>query len=286
MRRVVRAVSSPVPAVAATARGFAVTAPLREARKVMKREFSEDVLATDYEQQAFESLRKMQASTTYPGAIRAATPGDTFTYVGRETVLRPGERHYWRPVTDDPAVRRFVSVRCRFKEAVNVGPRFETKLHVVRVRVREDCTIRHVIDEVTLASDSPFVAQGPFALAATANGKALDPESLLSEALPHRAGSTDVTLDAIEEATDHVWHQSETRPKNWDTDEMAPGDLEKSPHAEYQDPGHRWGHARPPAMAKYGATDVAHLMSFRDPQRGNAQFRPNKKDSHHPALRY
>jgi len=246
------------------------TAPRLIVRENFKREFREDVMADHYEQQAFESLQKMQANTTYPGSIRAATPGDTDTYVGRHTILRPHERHYWRPVTDDPSVRRFVNIRVRFKESVNVGARFETKLHVVRVKVRDDCTIRHVIDEVTLASDSPYVAQTPFTLSDTATGKALEPDTLLADALPHRAGSRDVTLDAVDSATDHLWHEASSRPKDYDTDEVTAADLEQAPHRELRDPGHRWGHARPQLLSRYGAADTAHLLpkfvDFRNPK--------------------
>ena len=226
------------------------------------REMAETMLEDRYYQESFEALHRFKQSSTYPGAIRAATPGDTDNYFGSiQTVYNPKERHYWRPVTDDPQVTPWVSVRVRFKESVNEGVRWVTKMHVVRVRVQQNITVQQLIDEVRSANDSIYIAQKPFTL--SIGGKQLGFEETLESILStvnagSKRGRYDLTVDGIED-DDHMLHTPGMLPKNYDRDEFGHDELQQSPYAEFEDPGHRWGHARPVGvLSKYGAGSQRH----------------------------
>jgi hypothetical protein len=182
-----------------------------------RRSLGTDKLEYVYYQEAYEAIARHRASTTYPGTIKAATPGDTRCHDGStdDWENRPDTRHYWRPVVDDPQVRELVQVRVRFKENVFVAPSWEARLHVIVVSVPPDATVEEITKEVDATNVSATVGRMPYTLAH--RGKALDNvttlESLASSGL--QLLDRGLTLDAIETATDHLWHTEAARPLDW-----------------------------------------------------------------------
>ncbi len=181
-----------------------------------------------YEQEAFEATRRFKESTTYPGALRIATPGDTNHYQGyARSLLHATERHYWRPVVDDPLVEDIVCLRVRFKDNVWVTTGFEPRMHVVQVIVPRKSSVRDVIREVTIANQSPYLCQNPFKLAVA--GAELDVSKTVEE-----LGLGEASLiAAIDSDVDHMEHlPGPHRPKDWNVDEITEQDAERSPHFE------------------------------------------------------
>ncbi|ORC89592.1 uncharacterized protein TM35_000111260 [Trypanosoma theileri] len=179
-----------------------------------------------YEQEAFEACRRLEGSKTYPGPIRAATPGDTRFYAGSlESILQDTDRHYWRAVTDDPQVQYLIPLRIRFKIFTWVTTGWEQRLQVVQILAPRDSTIRQVIELVTIENQSPYLCTSPFTL--SIDGKELDPEKNLSD-----YGITEHSrIDAIEKQ-DHLLHKDSERPRDWTIDEMTSEYLESSPYKE------------------------------------------------------
>jgi hypothetical protein len=172
-------------------------------------------------------MERFRASGTYPGSLRAATPGDTRCYMGKmDTLLTATDRHYWRAVTDDPEVQRYVTLRVRFKEEVCVGDRFETHAHIVSVCVPAACTVAQLLAATQAASESPYVAMTPFTLAV--DGKELD------GARPIAAYNiTEYTdIDALAAGEDHLTHLSTMRAANFNETEITPELELEAPYAE------------------------------------------------------
>lgn len=181
---------------------------------------------TRYEQEAFEAHRRFSESTTYPGPVRAATPGDTRFYDGSvETILHENERHYWRAVTDDPQVQYLLPLRIRFKTNVWVTSGWEQRLQVVQVAVPQEATVQELIDAVRVENQSPYLCLGDISL--SIEGKELDKTKPLSAY--HITENSQI--DAIEE-NDHLQHTEAARPKDWNVDEMTVDDLAVSPYKE------------------------------------------------------
>ncbi|CCW64318.1 unnamed protein product [Phytomonas sp. EM1] len=179
-----------------------------------------------YEQEAFECHRQFVKSGSYPGPIRAATPGDTRFYIGGvETILKENERHYWRAVIDDPQVQFLMPLRIRFKTNVWVTSGWEQRLQVVQVMVSRDATVKDVIKSVIIENQSPYLCTNKFYL--SINGKELDE----SRTLEFYEISSNTQIDAIEEA-DHLMHTESARPKDWNVDEITDDDASKSPYKE------------------------------------------------------
>ena len=214
-------------------------------------------IAEYYKQESFESLQKFEASQTYPGSIKASSPGDTMYPMQRyHTVLEDGDRHYWRAVVDDPAPARYVTIRIRFKENVCIGDRFELHAHVVPVSVPADATIATVLQTVIELNDSPYLCVNPIRL--VHNGESLDLSQRLCD-----AGLSEVTvLDAIDDVTDHVSHEVGVKPLDWYADEMTPEVENAAPYAELKlrenitvmkrSPGTYRMQSKPPALSKHG----------------------------------
>lgn len=181
-----------------------------------------------YQQEAFEAHRRFVESNTYPGPIRAATPGDTRFYAGSlESILGDNERHYWRAVTDDPAVQYVFPLRIRFKTFVWVTSGWEQRLQIVQVMVPRDATVQEVIDQVRVENQSPYLCTSSLKLAL--DSKELDESKPISFYGIHENSR----LEAIEE-NDHLTHEASGRPKDWNKDEMTPEDLTKSPYKEME----------------------------------------------------
>ncbi|KEG13245.1 hypothetical protein DQ04_01121000 [Trypanosoma grayi] len=179
-----------------------------------------------YEQEAFEARKKLDESRTYPGPIRAATPGDTRFYAGSlESILHDTDRHYWRAVTDDPQVQYNIPLRIRFKILTWVTTGWEQRLQVVQVMSPRDSTIRQLIELITIENQSPYLCSTAFTL--SIHGKELDLDKTLMD--------YDITehsrIDAIEKQ-DHLLHKDSERPKDWTVDEMTAELFSRSPYKE------------------------------------------------------
>lgn len=183
-------------------------------------------MLSQYEQEAFESHRRFLESTSYPGPIRAATPGDTRFYDGSiETILNENERHYWRAVVDDPRVELLLPLRVRFKTNVWVTTGWEKRLQIVQVMVPRDATVSELIDLVRVENASPYLCTTQFKLAL--DGVELENRSPICA----YNVSENTQLDAIE-CDDHVEHTDAVRPKDWNVDEMTVDDVSRSPYKE------------------------------------------------------
>lgn len=179
-------------------------------------------------QDAFEASERLQASTTYPGPIRAATPGDTKFYLNGfgETVLHRNERHYWRAVVDDPQVEPTVTLRVRLKDNVWVTSGWETRMHVIQVVVRTDATISELIDQVVTDNQSPYLCTSPIGIAV--NGRDLPLDKTVEA-----CGLNECSIiDGYEIVHDHLSHTPEHRPRDWNTDELSDADMLTSPYKE------------------------------------------------------
>lgn len=179
-----------------------------------------------YEQEAFESHKRFINSLTYPGAIRAATPGDTRFYMGSvETILNGNERHYWRTVVDDPQVEYLIPLRVRFKTNVWVTTGWEQRMHIIQVMTPVNITIADLIDRLRIENQSPYLAELPFTL--SLNGVELDNSKNLSFYNINESSE----IDAIE-ASDLSFTKESPRPKDWNVDELTADDLSSSPYKE------------------------------------------------------
>ncbi|KAG5477624.1 hypothetical protein CUR178_05330 [Leishmania enriettii] len=181
---------------------------------------------SQYEQEAYESHRRFTESPTYPGSIRAATPGDTRFYMGSvETILQEHERHYWRAVVDDPQVQYLVPLRIRFKTFIWVTSGWEQRLQVVQVMMQRDATVAELLQQVRIENQSPYLCTSSFQL--SIDGKELDMRKTLAD-----YGIDEYSrIDAIEEK-DHLLHTETERPKDWNVDEMTEELLLRSPYKE------------------------------------------------------
>lgn len=183
-------------------------------------------MLSQYEQEAYEASRRFKEADSYPGPIRASTPGDTRFYVGSvESILNENERHYWRAVTDDPLVQRQIPLRIKFKTQVWVTSGWEQRLQVVQVTVPHDCTVQELIEQVKIENQSPYLCLSKISLAE--NGKELDP----TKSIAHYGLTENSSIDAIEEF-DHISHQEAQRPKDWNVDEITADHLARSPYKE------------------------------------------------------
>ncbi|RHW73474.1 Ubiquitin family [Trypanosoma brucei equiperdum] len=181
-----------------------------------------------YQQEAFEARKRFEESTTYPGPIRAATPGDTRFYSGSlESILHDTDRHYWRAVTDDPRVQHLIPLRIRFKIFTWVTSGWEQRMQVVQIMAPKDSTIAQVKDLVIVENQSPYLCVSSFHLAI--DGKELDPQKTLGE-----YGITEQSqIDAIEQ-NDHLLHRDDERPRDWTVDEITAEDVKRSPYKEME----------------------------------------------------
>lgn len=179
-----------------------------------------------YEQEAFEAHTRFSQSQTYPGPIRAATPGDTRFYDGSvETILHENERHYWRAVTDDPQVQYLMPLRIRFKTNVWATSGWEQRLQAVHVMIAREATIQELIDAVKVENQSPYLCVTEISL--SIEGKELDP----TKTLDLYNITEQSQIDAIE-SNDHLQHTEAARPKDWNVDEVTVDDLVTSPYKE------------------------------------------------------
>lgn len=179
-----------------------------------------------YEQEAFEANRRFKESKSYPGPIRAATPGDTRFYMGsKETILHRNERHYWRAVIDDPELEYLIPIRIRFRVNVWVTTGWEQRLQIVQVMVPRQSTVEHLIECVRVENQSPYVAEVPFTL--SINGIELDG----SKDLAFYGIDESSEVDAIETSS-LVLGKEFPRPKDWNVDEITNDDLGMSPYKE------------------------------------------------------
>lgn len=225
-----------------------------------------------YADECFRATEAMKNSRTYPGSIKAATPGHTRHFWAEPNsfvnVVKDDHgfnRFYWRAVVDDAEVKESVQVRIRFKEDVFVPPDWECRSHVIVVHVPPASSIADVITEVNFTNESPYVGQSSYDLAA--DGKTLDETATLDELFADKIRARrGITLDAIEVARDHRYHEPGVRPRDLSTHDVPPAELEAAPYAElalFLDPsltgdaggkGLRYG-TKPPArgLSKYGA---------------------------------
>jgi hypothetical protein len=181
---------------------------------------------SQYEQEAFESHRRLTESQTYPGPIRAATPGDTRFYLGSfETILQDNDRHYWRAVVDDPQVQNLVPLRIRFKTFIWVTSGWEQRMQVVQVMAHRDATIAELMQQVRIENQSPYLCTSSFKL--SIDGRELDELKTLADYSIDEFSR----IDAIEE-NDHLLHTEAERPKDWNVDEMTEETLKISPYKE------------------------------------------------------
>lgn len=179
-----------------------------------------------YEQEAYEAYRRFTESQTYPGPIRAATPGDTRFYTGSaETILQENERHYWRAVVDDPQVQYLVPLRIRFKTFIWVTTGWEQRMQVVQVMAHRGATIAELMQQVKVENQSPYLCTSSFKL--SMDGRELDELKTLADYNIDEFSR----IDAIEE-NDHVQHIDAERLKDWNVDELEDEALAKSPYKE------------------------------------------------------
>lgn len=182
-----------------------------------------------YQQQAYESAKRFDEAKTYPGAIRAATPGDTQYYHARtKTILNNGERHYWRAVVDDPLVEHLVPLRIRLKNNVWVTTGWETRMQVVQVLVPRGSTVAQVIQMAMEENPSPYTGKGVMALAV--DGKELSDNATIEECNLDEFS----IIDAVDGREDHLAHLDGHRPKDWNVDELTMDDMRVSPYQEMQ----------------------------------------------------
>ncbi|AYU79563.1 conserved hypothetical protein [Leishmania infantum JPCM5] len=181
---------------------------------------------SQYEQEAYEAHRRFAESQTYPGPIRAATPGDTRFYMGSaETILQENERHYWRAVVDDPHVQHLVPLRIRFKTFIWVTSGWEQRMQVVQVMAQRDSTIAELMQQVRIENQSPYLCTSSFKLCI--DGKDLDELKTLADYDIDEYSR----IDAIEE-NDHLLHTEAEKLKDWNVDEMPEDVLLRSPYKE------------------------------------------------------
>lgn len=181
---------------------------------------------SQYEQEAFEAHRRFVESQTYPGPIRAATPGDTRFYLGSvETILQDNDRHYWRAVVDDPQVQYLVPLRIRFKTFVWVTTGWEQRMQVVQVMAHRDATIAELMQQVRIENQSPYLCTSAFKL--SIDGRDLDELKTLADYNIDEFSR----IDAVEE-NDHLLHTEAERPKDWNVDEITEETLKLSPYKE------------------------------------------------------
>eukprot|EP00796_Vickermania_ingenoplastis_P009251 gene9251-6504_t len=179
-----------------------------------------------YEQEAFESHRQFIESTTYPGAIRESTPGDTSFYIGAaETILHANERHYWRAVVDDPQLEYLIPLRIRFKVNVWVTAGWEQRMHVLQVMAPRHITVENLIERIKVENQSPYLAELPFVL--LMDGMQLDE----NKDLEHYGITENSQIDAVDSSDFVLGHES-PRPKDWNIDEITDEDLLRSPYKE------------------------------------------------------
>lgn len=181
---------------------------------------------SQYEQEAYESHRRFTESQTYPGPIRAATPGDTRFYQGAvETILHENERHYWRAVTDDPQIQYLMPLRIRFKTFIWVTTGWEQRIQAVQVMIHRDATVAELVQQVRVENQSPYLCTSAFKL--SIDGRELDEMKTLAD-----YGIDEFSrIDALEE-NDHLLHTEAERPKDWNVDEMTEDTLKLSPYKE------------------------------------------------------
>lgn len=198
----------------------------------------EKIFENQYLQERFEAMKAMKKSKTYPGPIKAATPGDTRFWfapddydrhtgpAGVETIIHENERHFWRSVVDDVLVEPRITLRVRFKEELFLAPQWETRLHVISIHVPIDSTIAEVKAELKTQNVHPHVAHRAFDLAL--DGKELSPsDTLASLNIEHNTA-----LDAIETDFDHLYHTPAGRPKDWNHEEVSATEAAESPYRE------------------------------------------------------
>jgi hypothetical protein len=175
-------------------------------------------VVSTYQQQAFESLQRMeQPTSTYPGSIRAATPGPARHggAIDKNIIkqrLVANAQTYWRPVTDDPERELHQHVRVRFKIQVFSGRKWVTQLHIVQVRVSRSASMEGLAAEVRSQMASPFLSAKPFVLAR--NGQEIPPDRTLADL---QLSPTE-SLDAIDPQGDHLEHLEGHRLKTYDDD--------------------------------------------------------------------
>ena len=180
-----------------------------------------------YQRQMYEAEQRLRASKTYTGPIKAATPGHVHCYFSRfprRELLPDLDRHYWRPVVDDPlATTLSVSIRIRFTTRVWVMSGWENRLHYQKVRVPREATIRQLLHKMIATNQSTWAELQNFVLAV--DGKGLDPTQTLQQAglLTFRPNGSLPVVDAIE-ASSHLEYQDEIRPKDWNEEEITAED--------------------------------------------------------------
>lgn len=187
------------------------------------RYLTQEKLDQVYYQEAYESLRRLKVNGengSYPGAIKATSPGDTQCYMHKLDVILPaGEKHYWRPVVDDVQVRVTIPVRIRFKEQVFMnGLGWETHMNIVLVHVAPSSTIGYVISQALLVNSNANLGLAAIVLVDPKTGKQLpDGETLQSLGLV--SGDQDVLgsgdnglYDGEDEAGDDARRPTKSTP--------------------------------------------------------------------------
>ena len=223
------AITSSCAIVAATAaplttsrRGLCATAPLLQGERIFQ---------SKYKQEMFGHIEAMKTNKTYPGALRAATPGDTKHYSYGQAIKRdPRDRSYWRPVVDDLYVEDKQAFRVRFKDSVWVTTRWETRMHTIEASLPREATVADLVRELTLVNRHPHLCQSPFvilhedrALPMTATLESLDLDEMSA-------------LYAVDAEGDHLAHLPEAQLKDPNIDEITDADI-KDKDARYRDLG-------------------------------------------------
>jgi len=200
--------------------------------------------------QMYEAHQRLKASPTYPGPIKAATPGQAECYPSRSAsriLFQEGEKSYWRPVTDDATMpHKHLTIRVRFMTKMWVAREWQNRVHYQTVRVPATATISTLHHQMAARNTNGWfkVQTCTFAV----QGKELPFTSTLQELGITKDNSV---VDAVHD-TNYNEHTPEVRPKDWNHDEITSED-EKTPWSKlmHQVPAH---YGRP-----YMMRDTGHL---------------------------
>ncbi|KNH09373.1 leucine-rich repeat protein [Perkinsela sp. CCAP 1560/4] len=195
-----------------------------------------------------------KASRTYPGGIKAASPGNVLCYYNRyprREILPETDRQYWRAVIDDPQQnRREIDVRIRFSTMIWVLSGWERRLHYQIITVPIHATMEHVYHRMIATCEAKWLEMSQ--LVFLYNGIEISMSSTIEEIMASRSRTLEanLTIDAVEKSY-HLEHIQEKQRKNWNEDEITLEDEErldikemhKVPH-DYTRPYYKRPHLR------------------------------------------
>ena len=203
-----------------------------------------------YQSQMLTAETYLKKSKTYPGSLKAASPGNALCYYSkypRREILPERERHYWRAVIDDPDNNtREVTLRMRFYSKVWVLGSWEQRLHYQMVTVPHYATLEQVKQKFLASENVKW--DNLRSILFIINGKELATSLTLSEvqdSISSRKPST-LTLDVVESGYEDD-HLPSKKKIDFNEDEVSPDEEEsllvkemhKVPHEQARPRQHR-----------------------------------------------